>query len=320
MMRKFISIFAIWACMPFVAGASELSDAIANVRTACGGISNAMSELKTMAGINTAVTSVGTVASGVAFGAGIAKSNVDNVVAQIKQEIAEIGKIQSEYGTSTSLNLDRNQINGLNIVISNYLLENTDKQYKEMNARSKTLGNIRTGTMAGAAATNIAGAVIAGTNRVKGDLQQQINECIVSTKKLSVVRMQARANGDADNAELDRAEKIVIACQDWEIVDVSKINDKAKGAMISSAVGATTGIAGTVTSAMANQDSTRDYTYNSDDYDEKMKKEKNLNTASNVLAGTTTVASGVATVFNATQIGAIKRAVSVADRCEGALK
>ena len=49
-------------------------------------------------------------------------------------------------------------------------------------------------------------------------------------------------------------------------------------------------------------------------------KEKNLNTASNVLAGGTTVASGVAVVFNATQIGAIKRAANVADECEEALR
>ena len=39
-----------------------------------------------------------------------------------------------------------------------------------------------------------------------------------------------------------------------------------------------------------------------------------------IWAGTTTVASAAATVFNATQISAIKRAAAVADECEGALK
>ena len=48
-------------------------------------------------------------------------------------------------------------------------------------------------------------------------------------------------------------------------------------------------------------------------------KEKNLNTAANVMAGGATVASGVATIFNATQIGAIKRAVNIAAECEEAL-
>ena len=66
-----------------------------------------------------------------------------------------------------------------------------------------------------------------------------------------------------------------------------------------------------MTSASANSQSVRDG---------DVAREKNLNTAANVLAGGTTVASGVATVFNATQINAIKRATTVAEACERALK
>ena len=165
--------------------------------------------------------------------------------------------------------------------------------------------------MATAAATNIAGTVIAGTNKVKGDLQSQINNCIAATKVLANVRMQARIDGSASDTELDKTQDIISKCSAWETVDLSKIDNRATGAMVSSAIGATTGIAGTITSASANSQSVRDG-------DEQ--KEKNLNTASNILAGTTTAASGVATVFNATQISAIKRAATVADECEGALK
>ena len=49
-------------------------------------------------------------------------------------------------------------------------------------------------------------------------------------------------------------------------------------------------------------------------------REKNLNKASNILGGATTAASLTATVFNATQINAIKKIVNIADECEGALK
>ena len=185
----------------------------------------------------------------------------------------------------------------------------------ELNEKSKTLGNIRTGTMATAAATNIAGTVIAGTNKVKGDLQSQINNCIASTKVLANVRMQARIDGSATDEELDKTQDIITKCSAWETVDMSKIDNRATGAMVSSAIGATTGIAGTITSASANSNAVRD-----DNSDAGKKKEKNLNTASNILAGTTTAASGVATIFNATQISAIKRASDVADECEGALK
>ena len=50
------------------------------------------------------------------------------------------------------------------------------------------------------------------------------------------------------------------------------------------------------------------------------KKEKDLNTASNVLAGATAVASATSTVFSGTQIAAIKRVANVASKCEGVLK
>ena len=85
--------------------------------------------------------------------------------------------------------------------------------------------------------------------------------------------------------------------------------------MISSAVGATTGLVGTVTSAMANTDKTRN-----DNTVAGKQKEKNLNTAANVMSGATTVASGAATAFNATQISAIKKVATVAEKCTGVLK
>jgi len=111
------------------------------------------------------------------------------------------------------------------------------------------------------------------------------------------------------------ADKIVTACSEYNNVDIKPINNRAKGAMISSIVGAATGVAGTVTSAVANTDATRN-----DNTDSGKQKEKNLNTAANVLAGASTVASATATVFNATQISAIKNVVNVAQKCEGALR
>ena len=310
-MKKFISIFAIVACMPFVAGASEISDAIANVRSACGGISDDMADMKTMAGINTAVTAVGTVAGGVALGTGIAKANVDAQVEEWERILEQLEKEQEAKDIQFSY-IDSEMVK--------QALESENKavavndNISELTEQSKTLGNVRTGTMAGAAATNVAGAIIAGTNKVKADLKSRINECIAATKTLSNVKMAAFVAGNADAAEVARAEKIVSACSDWEMVDLSKIDNRATGAMVSSAIGATTGIAGTITSASANSDAVRN-----DNSDTGKQREKNLNTASNVLAGTTTAASATATVFNATQISAIKRAATAADTCEGAL-
>lgn len=181
----------------------------------------------------------------------------------------------------------------------------------KLNNKSKNLGNWRTGLLAGNTATNVAGAIISGNNQVKGDLQTQIDACKETVNNLRDSIMQARINGE----DVTEANNIVNACDEYNYVDISPINNRGKGAMISSIVGATTGAVGTVTSAVANTDKTRNDNTNSG-----KQKEKDLNTASNVLAGASTVASATATVLNATQISAIKKVAKVAEKCTGVLK
>lgn len=294
---------------------TDLAAAIENVRTACGNISAELSDMKKMAGITTAVTGVGTVAGGVALGTGIAKANVDKEIEELEAQIAELKKSRSGVPVEKLEIANKNEFNqSLDDFVRTYSAELQQKaaELSAAEKKSKQLGNVRTGTLAAATATNIAGAVMSGTNRIKGDLKQQIDECLTSVKTLSNVRVQARIDGSANDTDLARAENIIRACDAWTTVDVSSINKRSTGATVSSGIGAGLGLAGTITSASANSDGVR----NGDD----TQREKNLNTAANVLAGGTTVASLSATIFNATQISAIKRAATVADECEGALK
>ena len=277
---------------------TDLTAAIENVRTTCGNISAELSDMKKMAGITTAVTGVGTVTGGVALGTGLAKADVDKEI-EAKEKLPLL-TIENENAFKNSV---------LNYAESINQSVNTEKGIAEK--KSKQLGNVRTGTMAAATATNIAGAIMSGTNKVKGDLKQQIDECLMSVKILSNVRMQARIDGSANNTELARAENIIRACDAWSTVDITPINNRSKGATILSGIGAGLGLAGTITSASANS---------KDVHDGDSDKEKNLNTAANVLAGGTTATSLSATIFIATQINAIKRAATVADECEGALR
>lgn len=284
---------------------ADLTAAIENVRTTCGNISNDLANMKKMAGITTAVTGVGTVASGIALGTGIAKANVD-LEAEIARLKAERGDVPVEHLEIADMALFKQQVTEF--------IKSYPKAQEELSAaekKSKQLGNIRTGTLASATATNIAGAIMSSTNQIKGNLKQEIDECLSSVKTLSNIHMQARISKTATDTDLARAENIIRACDAWTTVDVSSINNRSKGATVSSGIGAGLGLAGTITSASANSKDVRD-----GDSD----KEKNLNTAANVLAGGTTVASATATIFNATQISVIKRAVTVADECEGALK
>lgn len=297
-----------------------LLSAIERARTACGGISNEFADMKTKAGINTAVTGVGTVAGGVALGTGLVKTGVDKEKQALINSLSnqDLDKqlqtlIESKQNVLIQeLATDADFDNSIHtIAYSDMPISREVQKINQLEQKSKNLGNWRTGTMSGAAVTNIAGAVIASTNKVQGDLKSQIDECVASVKQLSGVAMQARMDNSADSYTLQIADNIVSACSDYEMVDLSKIDNRSKGAMLSSTIGATTGIAGTITSASANSQKVRDG---------DATKEKNLNTASNVLAGTTTVASATATIFNAAQIKAIKYAANVADVCEEALK
>ena len=293
---------------------TDLTAAIENVRTTCGNISAELSDMKKMAGITTAVTGVGTVTSGVALGTGLAKANVDKEIEELESQIAELKKSRSGVPVEKLEIANQNEFNqSLDDFVRTYSAELQQKaaELSAAEKKSKTLGNVRTGTLATSTVANITSAVMSGTNKVKGDLKQQIDECLMSVKTLSNVRMQARIDGSANDTELARAENIIRACDAWSTVDITSINNRSKGATVSSGIGAGLGLAGTITSASTNSKDVRD-----GDSD----KEKNLNTAANVLAGGTTATSLSATIFNATQINAIKRAATVADECEGALR
>ncbi len=307
---RFFVIIPLMLCAVAANAADDLSAAVGNARAACGGIGGALDGMKTMAGINTAITGVGTVAGGVALGTGIAKSGVDSDIEDLEKQIEELRQRHSDTPIETLEIADPSKLKQeQKELLDGYHAIADQKDIEEQ--KSKELGNWRTGSLAASSATNIAGAVIAGTNRVGGDLKSKISECLESIKTLSAVRMQARISNTATEPELARAENIIKNCENWATVDIDSINNKSAGAAVSSGVGAGLGIAGTVTSASANSQSVRDG---------DVAREKNLNTAANVLAGGTTVASGVATVFNATQISAIKRATTVAEACERALK
>ena len=289
-----------------------LDDALRATYTACVGIDDELADLKKMAGINTAVTGVGT---GLGVGAtvvGIVKASKDDEAEELEKLIKELHELEDGKAEPTDAEV-QSFLKEFETSYDSAIKDITTAQAKldELNKQSKKLGNWRTGLMAGNTATNIAGTIIAGNNKVDDDLQTQIDNCKLAVKNLRDSIMQARFNGE----DISEANTIADACKEYDYVDISPINKRAKGAMISSVVGATTGLAGTVTSAVANTDATRN-----DNTDAGKQKEKNLNTASNVLAGASTVASATATVFNATQINAIKKVATVAEKCTGVLK
>lgn len=289
--------------------------ALQNTYSACVGIDANLADLKKMAGINTAITGVGTGLGAGATIVGIVKEQKDQLADKLKLEklrAIEERRMQNETPPTSNAELDAFAREFDNLLGRTTDDKNTDSEIEKLDRQSKSLGNWRTGLLAGNTATNVAGAIIAGQNRTDGDLQNQIENCKTAINELRRARGRARIEG----TDVGEANAIISACEGFETVDTSKINERAKGAMISSIVGATTGLAGTITSGVANSDSVR----NQGEGGTRTDKEKNLNTASNVLAGASTVASATATIFNATQIKAIKDVANVAAKCTEALK
>lgn len=299
-------LFVLVGLLPMIASASEeqLVSALQGTYSACVGIDDSLADLKKMAGINTAITAAGTGLGVGAVVAGVKKADVDAKYNRIKQKLVSIIKGESELETTVVLNEEElmNEVEEFlkKEVSKKNEVEKSTEEIRDLADKSKKLGNWRTGLLAGNALTNVAGAVVAGKNKVDDDLHAQIEVCRAAVKNLKMVAMQAKLDG----MDVSEADRIVAVCGEFDYVDVSKINNRGKGAMLSSAVGATTGVAGTIASVVANNN----------------KSGKNLDGAANTLAGASTVASGVATVFNATQISAIKKVATVATQCSEVLK
>ncbi len=307
--RCFFAAMIYFSCCG-VAGAVTLGDALRTTYTACVGIDDQLSDLKRMAGINTVVTGVGTATGIGATATGLVKASKDKQIAEIERLLQEIDQIQSAEESSELTTADKNQFLADFARYYDTALgatENYQAQLDKLTQQSKRLGNWRTGLLAGTTSTSTAGAIIAGGNKVGADLQTQIDTCVTAVSDLRAAIMQARFDG----VDVTEATEIANACGEYEYVDITPINRRAVGATVSGALGAGTGLVGTIISGVANTDKTRDG---------DARREQNLNTAANVLSAGATAASATATVFNATQIAAIKKVANVATKCTGVLK
>lgn len=307
---RLIALFLMFLPLTAMADMLPLYDALRATYIACVGIDDELSDLKVKAGINTAVTGVGTATSVGATVTGVVKASKDSKIEELEIKLEKLREIESKNQEQESGDFDpeafatefESEYSSIAQQLKDY-----QSEIDKLTEQSKKLGNWRTGLLAGSTATNIAGAAISGTNKVSVGLKEQINSCISAVDSLQQSIIQARLNGE----DITEAQSIIEACKEYEYVDLSKIDNRAKGAMISSVVGAGLGLAGTITSASANSKDVRD-----GDSD----KEKNLNTTANVLSGVTTAASATATGFNAAQISAIKKVAEVAEKCTGVLK
>jgi hypothetical protein len=297
------------------AESGEYASALEAVKTSCGGIESELNRMKTMAGINTAVTGAGTLAGGGAIAVGFIKEAKDKEAVESKaklDKLREIEKALNPPGELTSIQKAAFEAAFVSYrdtaIAAQEAADKEQAKFDKLDDQSKKLGDWRSGLMIGNTATNIAGAAIAGTNKIKDDLVGRINGCKESVAALDRAAAQARLDG----VDVGKADKIIRECNAWNHVDLSKINSRADTAMVAAIVGALAGGVGSATSIAANTNDMRNK-------EENDGLEKKLNTASNFLAIGATGASAVAVGFNAAQISAINKAWEAAKICEEAL-
>jgi hypothetical protein len=315
-MKKIIFLFLFIPNCVFAVDDISVEEALRNTYNACIGIEDRLQDLKKMAGINTAVTAVGTGTGIGATAVGIAKSNVDEEIQEMKVRLKKLRELVADKDHENkrdtfknyreeAVNYSEERFDELNKKYGT-VEENTD-ELENLTKKSKKLGHWRTGLLATTGATGIAGAVIASQNKVDDDLENQIKKCSdtvdILRKSVAVARL---SGGDVYDSK-----EIVEACGQYKYIDVTSINKRAKSAEVSSIVTAATAVTGAVLSGIANSDSVRE---------QGGQKEKNLNISSNVMSAGATVSGGVATIFNATQISLIKKTADIASSCSKALK
>jgi len=304
------------AIPPVTSALEDLESEIQNAKVSCSDLSKDLSSLKRNATIAAVLSGTATVGSAVAVGAGVAQKNnrtngeEEIVIEGDPTEFPVIVNCDDDLLTSYSERwiyesfTDENdeqkcKITGksawYDTVAESYNLELREK-------RNNQLYNVKTAGMAVGGIGNV-GAITA--NIVGGKAGLNSAGCTASIHELSKAYVAATGMGGcATKMGCVKAKKIIDACRDYEYLDWKKINNPRTWAMIGSAVGVTTSMAGIVVEGTNNNPE---------------KAEKREKTA-NALVGTSAVAGAAATALNAVYISELKKAIKVAENCEEALE
>ena len=288
---------------------ATLSQKIDEVRSECSGIK---SNLDTIFGLSVATTvssGLGTLAAGGALGVGIAKSVTDKKIEKNNELLEAFNKAVAS-GKEDDLKAFESQIDKINKLI-------TGGEQEKLEKTSKTLGNIRTGLMAGATATSLVSTGTSiGATVTASKLAEKMSSCNAKLSELKIAKNTLIAVlEDAEQpSTIATADNILNACTGYDEANIKTLKTTMTASAVVSGIGSAVAGAGTVTSIMANTDKIRN-----DDSEKGQQKEKALNLTTNILAGVATGTSGASTVLSATAISRAKKDSEMAGNCESVL-
>lgn len=317
-MKKYFTLLILLTCTPAIA--SNGADLIQNseqiyeaTKIVCSGISDEIGRIANISTVNTAITGAGTVAATGALVAGIKKSAEETEIENLINEMCANGGCNA---TSVESMSDEDFFNKVIKPLAKIteLQDNINK--------SKKHGNWRTGLMAGTIGTNLASAIISGRNTDQSELIQQITACNDMTTVASNTELELKAAGITaiNNPIVKKLDNIKTWCNQIDITDIEKIENRMKGVLGTSIAGGAIGVVGTVTSAAANSDKYTDLNNRPNLSNTDKEKAKNLNTTANIMAGANIATGATGTALNISLITLAKKLIKNAQRCEEILQ
>ena len=188
------------------------------------------------------------------------------------------------------------------------------KEIDKETKKSQTLGNVRTGLMAGSIATSATSTITSGINIKKlDDLINKMKDCDRAVNNLKANVNNAVA--EEVDTDLTYYQNVTQSCTGFDTNNIKDIKGVMTASTVVGGVGTAVSTAGTITSAIANSKDVR-----TDDSDTGKKKEKGLNLASTRMAGVSTGTSAGGIVLGAVALKKLSDNVDVAEKCEDALK
>lgn len=291
---------------------SSAEKLLKTTRVLCSGISDELSQVSGVAKTETAINAVGAAAGGGAVYAGLKKSQLDKEIETLMDKMCTGGGCSANGIKSMS---DDDFVE--NVLTSMANMSKLSDEIANAEKKSKTLGNWRTGLMAGNTATNIASSIVAGINMNQSDLVQHVMACNNSLTHLEQAYNNLLVSGlnPYETPLMIKINKIKNNCGEIDQKDILKIENSMAGVVGIGAAGSIAGVVGTVVSAKANSNKIRNDTSETGRH-----KERNLNTTANVMAVAGTGTSIAGTASNAIMISKIKKLIKRAQYCEEVLQ
>ena len=318
-MNKIAVIFSI-ACFTVPAVADDeisvLFSELQNNAKICDELPSQINKIKLSAGIGIGTGAIGTIGGTTAVVTGMMKSKQDKKASDIRALLAmneddfekavDQGKVTEVFKNLTNQNDTENNKAALS------------KEKQEINEKSQKLGNIRTISSGVAGVANTGGAIVSFMSAKDFDkIISDMDECEMVVEKIDNLKSRAEVETPDDTSTIEKMQTIVDSCKGLNSGNIKDIKNKMFAAGVASSIGGVTGITGAILSASAVKKEKGDASIAT-----KSKAEggtKGLNTASNILAAGTAVASATGAVLSGVTLVGLNKNSDIAGKCADAL-